>query len=103
CAPPIGPHRTACLAIVTPIDNPGVRWKTGGCNMSVCYAAACALLVLTGVSRAQSSEPRDAWLMQNYRFTGPPPATGITAVDPVVSELREIQNTLLAILRKANF
>ena len=41
--------------------------------------------------------------MQNYRFTGPPPPNESGAIDPVVSELRQIQNTVLAILRKADF
>jgi len=41
--------------------------------------------------------------MQNYRFTGPPPAGSIAPVDPVVSELRQIQGTLLSIMRKADF
>jgi len=41
--------------------------------------------------------------MQNYRFTGPPPPGSIKPVDPVVAELRQIQNTLLSILRKANY
>jgi hypothetical protein len=41
--------------------------------------------------------------MKNYRFTGPPPPTSARSTDPVVSELREIQNTLLAIMRKADF
>ena len=41
--------------------------------------------------------------MQNYRFTGPPPPGEVRATDPVASDLKEIQNTLLSILRKANF
>jgi hypothetical protein len=68
------------------------------------YAAVCAFLVLTaGVSPAQSSESGDNWLMQNYRFAGPPAPGELRPTDPVVSELQEIQNTTLAILRKANF
>ena len=70
--------------------------------MSLRCAVGCAVLVLTaGISSAQTSEPRDSWLMQNYRFTGPPPPGQPT--DPVISQLQEIQNTTLAILRKANF
>jgi len=41
--------------------------------------------------------------MQNYRFTGPPAPGELRPTDPVVAELQEIQNTTLAILRKANF
>ena len=54
-----------------------------------------------GKSPAQPSKPRASWLMQNYRFTGPPPVSEL--VDPVVFELRQIQNTVLAILRKTDF
>jgi hypothetical protein len=72
--------------------------------MSLRHAVPCAALVLTaGICSAQSSEPRDAWLMQNYRFAGPPPPGSIRPTDPVISQLQEIQNTTLAILRKANF
>ncbi len=68
------------------------------------YAAVCSVLVLTtGVSPAQSSKYGDNWLMQNYRFAGPPAPSELRPTDPVVSELQEIQNTILAILRKANF
>jgi len=68
------------------------------------YAAVCSFLVLTtGVSPAQSSKSGDNWLMQNYRFAGPPAPSELRPADPVVSELQEIQNTILAILRKANF
>jgi hypothetical protein len=68
------------------------------------YTTSFAALVLSsGVLLGQSTEPRDAWLMRNYRFTGPPPPGSIGATDPVVSELRQIQNTLLSIMRKANF
>jgi len=62
---------------------------------------ACSFLLLAGgVCRAQSS---DSWLMQNYRFTGPPAPGEIRPTDPVIAELQEIQNTTMAILRKANF
>ena len=61
-----------------------------------------ALVLSAGMSRAQSFEPRDAWLMKNYRFTGPPPVTELRQRDAVVFQLQEIQDTVLAILRKAN-
>jgi hypothetical protein len=41
--------------------------------------------------------------MENYHFTGPAPEVPGPPADPVVSELREIQNTLLFIMREANF
>jgi hypothetical protein len=41
--------------------------------------------------------------MKNYNFTGPPPPVPYVPADPVVSELRQIQNTLLSIMRKADF
>src|SRR2546426_163828 len=65
------------------------------------FLACATLLGATGACLAQSSEPRDAWLARNYRFTGPS-AGGTQTADPV-SELEDIQRTVLAILRKANF
>jgi hypothetical protein len=41
--------------------------------------------------------------MKNYHFTGPPPPAPFVPADPVVSDLRQIQNTLLSIMRKANY
>lgn len=41
--------------------------------------------------------------MKNYRFTGPPAPASLAPVDPVVSELRQIQDTVLSILRKTDF
>jgi hypothetical protein len=65
------------------------------------YGVASIILVSTiGVSRAQAP-PHDAWLMQNYRFTGPPPPDELRPVDPVLTELREIQSTVRTILRRA--
>ena len=63
----------------------------------------CVVLFCTAaLSFAQSKEPSDAWLMQNYRFA-PPPAPGeIRPVSPALGQLQEIQNTTLNILRKAN-
>src|SRR5262245_20394096 len=61
------------------------------------------LVLLAGFARAQYSEQNDSWFTQNYRFTGPPAPGEVRPTDPVISELQEIQNTTLAILRKANF
>jgi len=43
--------------------------------------------------------------MRNYRFTGPPSAGELRAraTDPIILELQQIQNTVLAILRKTDF
>src|SRR5215467_868709 len=62
------------------------------------YVTLLALIGLT--ARAQ---PRDAWMMQNYRFTGPPAPGSIPPVDPVVADLKQIQGTLMSIMRKADF
>ena len=57
-----------------------------------------------GAIWAQSSESaRDAWLMKNYRFTGPPPPGSVRPTDPVVSDLQRIQDTLMTIMRTARF
>src|SRR5258708_40139187 len=73
-------------------------------KMTVRYIFGFTALVLSaGISQAQSSLPSDSWLRQNYRFTGPPAPGDIKPTSPAISELQEIQNTLLAILRKANF
>jgi hypothetical protein len=56
-----------------------------------------------GVLLAQCTQPRDAWLMKNYRFTGPPHPSSSVPADPVISDLRQIQNTLFSIMRKADF
>jgi hypothetical protein len=41
--------------------------------------------------------------MKNYHFTGPPAPGSIQPVDPVVAELRRIQNTVLSVMRKTDF
>jgi hypothetical protein len=68
------------------------------------YAAAGMVLIpLIGVCHAQLPPAHDAWLMQNYRFTGPPPPGEVRpAVDPL-SEIREVQSTVRFILRQAEF
>ena len=43
----------------------------------------------------------DAWLMKNYRFTGPPAPRSIQPVDPVMSELQRVQSATLWIMRQA--
>src|SRR5579872_4225879 len=61
-------------------------------------AAVCA-----AQTRGRTKEPSDAWLMQNYRFAEPPAPGEIKQVSPTVAQLQEIQNTMLNIMRKANF
>jgi hypothetical protein len=67
------------------------------------YAAAGMVLIpMIGVCHAQLPPAHDAWLMQNYRFTGPPPPGELRpAVDPVLSEIRDIQSTVRFILHRA--
>jgi hypothetical protein len=66
------------------------------------YLVACVLVVAgTGISAAQSQAPRDSWLMQNYRFTGPPAPGSVRPTDPVVSELQRIQNAVVSIMHQA--
>ena len=68
-----------------------------------CAFTVAVLVLIPGVSPAQTSQAHDNWLNQNYHFTGPPAPGDIRPTPPVISELQEIQNTLLAIVRKANF
>jgi len=65
---------------------------------------SAALIVLTpAFCFAQSREPSDAWLMQNYRFAPAPSPGEIPQLSPALAQLQSIQNTTLSILRKANF
>ena len=52
---------------------------------------------------AQSRQPDDSWLMRNYRFTAPPAPGSVPQVPPAVAQLQEAQNTVLSIMRKADF
>jgi hypothetical protein len=52
---------------------------------------------------AQTKEPSDAWLMQNYRFARPPAPGEIKPVSPMMSQLQDIQNTVLSIMRISDF
>jgi hypothetical protein len=72
-------------------------------NMYVSSLVCIAAALSGGVLLAQTPQPRDAWLMQNYHFTGPPAPGSIPAADPVVSNLRQIQGMLLSIMRKADY
>jgi hypothetical protein len=72
-------------------------------NRYVSSLVCFTLAISGGGLLAQSADSRDAWLMKNYRFTGPPPPGSIAPADPVVSELRQVQNMLLSIMRKADY
>ena len=65
--------------------------------------AGVILFPMIGVSRAQSTPTHDAWLMQNYHFTGPPPPREVKPIDPVLIELQQIQSTVRTILGRAKF
>ena len=67
------------------------------------FLASAVFLFTISPCFAQSREPDNSWLMQNYHFTGPPPRGDIQPVNPTVAQLQEIQNTVLSILRKADF
>jgi hypothetical protein len=63
------------------------------------YAAALVVLAGGRVSCAQSQQ--DAWLMKNYRFTGPPAPGTVPPADPVLSELWRIQDNIHWMLWRA--
>jgi hypothetical protein len=65
--------------------------------------AGTILFLMAWASHAQSTTPQGAWLMQNYRFTGPPPPREVKPVDTVLIELRGIQTTIRTILSRAKF
>jgi len=50
-----------------------------------------------------ASKPLGSWLMQNYRFANPGSVSEVQSIDPVLSQLQQIQSMLLAILRKTDF
>ena len=61
----------------------------------------CILLCAMGVASATSPPRRDAWLMKNYRFTGPPAPRMVGVADPAVSGLQQVQGRLEAMVRRA--
>jgi hypothetical protein len=61
------------------------------------------LVSMIGVCSAQLPPAHDAWLMQNYRFTGPPPPGEVRPVVDPLSEIKEVQSTLRLIMRRAEF
>jgi len=67
--------------------------------------SACVLLLAVCVGSAcwaQAPDGHDRWLMQNYRFVGPPAPGSIQPVSPAVRDLREIQNRLMNIMWRAS-
>jgi len=71
------------------------------CKFAIGSIAVC--LCLAGSASAQPPEGHDRWLMQNYKFVTPPPPEAVQPATRSASDLQEIQNTLLSIMRKANF
>jgi len=63
--------------------------------------AGMILFLMTGVGRAQTSPGHDAWLMRNYRFTGPPSPRELKPADPVLTDLKALRDTVWTILRRA--
>jgi len=61
---------------------------------------AVALAGFTSGARVASAQS-DAWLMKNYRFTGPPAPGSVRPQDPDVAELRRVQSAMLWIMRQA--
>jgi hypothetical protein len=59
------------------------------------------ILLSAAALHAQNNQPRDSWMMKNYHFAGAPAPT--VPPDQVLAELRQIQDTLLSIMRKADF
>jgi hypothetical protein len=68
-----------------------------------CALVYAALILAGRAVQAQSARPEESWLMQNYRFAGPVAPGAVKPEDPLVSQLQEIQGTILAIMRKADF
>ena len=66
-------------------------------------AAGMVLVPLIGIAHAQLPPGHDAWLMQNYRFTGPPTPGEVRPVVDPLSEIREVQSTVRFIMRQAEF
>lgn len=63
----------------------------------------CFVMILTAAfAPAQTREPGDAWLMQNFRFAPAPQPGEVPPVSPTVARLQEVLQTTLSILHKAN-
>jgi hypothetical protein len=65
-------------------------------SRNVWVSAAVLALITVGlqVSFAQPVAREEAWLKQNYRFTGPPAPGTVQPTDPVVSELWRVQDDI---------
>jgi hypothetical protein len=61
------------------------------------------LFAIALTAAAGFAQSRDSWLMQNYRFTGPPRPGTAPPPTSAVNQLKEIQNATLSIMRKADF
>src|SRR5215471_1990940 len=68
------------------------------------YAIAGIMLFpMAWASHAQSNTPQGAWLMQNYRFTGPPAPREVRPIDAALVEIRGMQSTLRNLMSRARF
>jgi hypothetical protein len=62
-----------------------------------------ALVAGGGVLRAQVAQSRQTSAMQGYTFTGPQPPGSLDPTDSILSELQQIQATLLWIMHNMDF
>src|SRR5262245_631078 len=65
-------------------------------------SALLLFMCLSSMGWAQLHPGYDRWMMQNYKFVGPPKAGSVQPVSPAVRDLREIQNRLLNIMWRAS-
>ena len=65
---------------------------------------ACIIVIVGGgVMRAQVAQPRQASAMHGYTLAGPQPPNSTDPADSIVSELQQIQSTLLSMMHKMDF
>jgi hypothetical protein len=69
--------------------------------MSACLNTFIIFMAGAGTVLAQLPPGHDAWLMKNYRFTGPPAPGSVRPADPVLSELWRIQSQIDWMMRRA--
>ena len=67
------------------------------------WVAGMAALPMMAASHGQAAPPRDAWLMQNYHFTGPPAPGTVKPTDPVLGTIGEMQSILWQVMQRAKF
>jgi hypothetical protein len=62
----------------------------------------CFVFTFTAIAFAQTREPSDSWLMQNYRFAKPPRPGEVEPVNPTIGRLQEVLQSTLSIMRRAS-